>query len=108
MINGALFEENHDEKEIYRQIMGLLDICIKSQDLQVGVMRLGLEKTHNMFEKNNGNDMNKYMNDIKELASVFNFEAKNLRKVLASSPNPLLKCLAFRLDFNEFYEVQDF
>lgn len=96
-----------NEKEIYRQIMGLLDICIKSQDLQVGVMRLGLEKTHNMFEKN-GDDMGKYMNDIKELASVFNFEAKNLRKVLASSPNPLLKCLAFRLDFNEFYEVQDF
>ena len=99
------------DKEIYKEIMNLFDICIKSQTVQQSLFdavrdQISSNEISKKDEEKPG--FKDFERSIEKMARSFNENFKNFRKMLVSSNKNQLKFLAFRLDFNEYYEYQDF
>ena len=101
------------DKECYNKLMKLLDLCINSQELQHGLFEIATECS-DLNDKINAEKIeenkifDEFSADIQHISTRFNEEFKEFRKILIESDDSYHKFLAFKLDFNEYYEYQDF
>jgi gamma-tubulin complex component 3 len=102
MLKSRAFVSN---REVHRQLMSLLTICINSQklqqrmidciDFQTGINNLADFKVMQGLSK-----------DVFLMHAQFDSQIKAFRQKICDLNDADIKSLAFRLDFNEFYEIQ--
>ena len=101
-----------DDEGMYRRIMGLVDVCVRFYALQQELLRAAEEERNrrevyirvgNIEEIRVFEEM---MCDIELIKEQFNDEFNAFQKKLIEPKLLHLKFLAFRLDFNEYYELK--
>jgi gamma-tubulin complex component 3 len=95
------------DKDIQKKVMSLLNLCIMSQNIHDQVFWL-TDFRNGIDTVQTTENLIKASSDIKDLRHQFNEELKNFRQILLDFKGHTLKYLAFRLDFNEYYEFQSF
>lgn len=101
-------------KEIFVKIMKLLELCIMSENLWQDLLEIVMEqkpikyKAVEPISLEQKQKLDEYDSDIKIISEEFDKELKFFMNSLLESGDSQQKFLAFRIDFNEYYQFQDF
>lgn len=102
------------DPEIYSKTMKLLELCIRTEIIWLGLFEVisnqmpVKKKDFEIISLEELEQFTEYSNDIQNVTEQFKKELTEFTQILASSEDPQQKFLAFRLDFNEYYQFQQF
>jgi gamma-tubulin complex component 3 len=101
-----------DDEGMYKRIMALVELCVRYYEMQQALLKAAAEErkrrevyimTGTVEELSVFDEM---LCDVNLIREQFNDEFRDFRMKVSGAKVEHLKFLAFRLDFNEYYEVK--